>query len=328
MSVYIQGVMVTGATTPIGERLIRSLLADEGIESVLAIGIEPEDEAPLPQGFGDRLTYVSVDLGRSRRVRNLLFGVAKELGVEVVIHTSMHRDAKDSGGRVHAQNVDALRSLLDLGERHPTIRRLVFKSHAEVYQVKHDLPILVTENHPLNMTSGSPQWIRDRVEADLTACARMGLSSLEIAVLRCAEVLAPGCGSQIWDWLDASVALRPVGFDPMTNVLSIDDAVRALELAGKAFGVQGVFNIPGKDTLPLSSIARQWGVPGMPVPGGLASAFYRTRRRLRGHDFSYGMNRRRFHFCSVLDGTRARQVLGYVPRTDVDWPITSGDPAG
>ena len=122
MSVYIQGVMVTGATTPIGERLIRRLLEDEGIESVLAVGLEPEDEAPLPQGYGDRLTYVSVDLGRSRRVRNLLFGVAKELGVEVVIHTSMHRDAKDSGGRVHAQNVDALRSLLDLGERHPRRR--------------------------------------------------------------------------------------------------------------------------------------------------------------------------------------------------------------
>jgi len=223
--------------------------------------------------------------------------------------------------------VDALRTLLDLGERHPTIRRLVFKSHGEVYQVQANLPILIQENHPLNMQGHAPQWIRDRVEADLTACTRMGLSSLEIAVLRCAEVLAPGTGSQMFDWLDSAVCLRPLGFDPMMNLLSIDDCVSALELATKAFGVQGVFNVPGKDTLPLTTAVRRWGRVGVPVPGSLASTWYKARRRLRGHDFSFGMNRRRFHYCSVLDGTRARQVLGYTPSVPVDWPAEA-DPAG
>ena len=66
-SVPIRGVMVTGATTPIGERLIRSLLADARIERILAVGVEPEDRA-LPFAHGDRLVYKSVDLGRSRRV--------------------------------------------------------------------------------------------------------------------------------------------------------------------------------------------------------------------------------------------------------------------
>jgi hypothetical protein len=48
---------------------------------------------------------------------------------------------------------------------------------------------------------------------------------------------------------------------------------------------------------------------------------YRWRRQLRGHDFSYGMNRRRFHYSGVLDGRRARDVLGYVPSTGIDWPV-------
>lgn len=323
MRMRIQGVLVTGASTPIGERLVRRLLADDDVESVLAVAY-PDERLPFEH---DKLTYCKVDLGRSRRAHELLFGPAKELGVEVVIHTAMHRDARDTGGRVRAQNVDALRTLLDLGERHPSIRRLVFKSHAEVYQIQANLPILIQENHPLNMTAGAPQWIRDRVEADLTACTRMGLSSLEIAVMRCAEVLGPGTGSQIFDWLDSPVCLRPLGFDPMMNVLSIDDCVQSLELAAKAFGVQGVFNIPGQDTLPLATAVRRWGRVGIPVPGTVASAWYKARRRLRGHDFSYGMNRRRFHFCSVLDGTRARQVLGYRPSIPVDWPAES-DPAG
>ena len=322
MRVHIQGVLVTGATTPIGERLVRSLCADSGIDNVLAVA--NEDELPLEH---PKLVYKKVDLGRTRRAHELLFGIAKDLEVEVVVHTSMHRDARHTGGRVHAQNVDALRTLLDLGERHPTIRRLVFRSHAEVYQVQADLPILIQENHPLNMQGRAPQWIRDRVEADLTACTRMGLSSLEIAVLRCAEVLAPGTGSQIFDWLDSAVCLRPLGFDPMMNLLSIDDCVVALELATKAFGVQGVFNIPGVDTLPLTAAVRRWGRVGVPMPGAVASYWYKARRRLRGHDFSFGMNSRRFHYCSVLDGTRARQVLGYSPATSVDWPAEA-DPAG
>ncbi|MED5374295.1 MAG: NAD-dependent epimerase/dehydratase family protein [Myxococcota bacterium] len=325
-SVPIKGVLVTGATTPIGERLIRSLLADPEIEAILAVGQEPEDQA-LPFSHGERLVYRSVDLGRSRRVRNLLFGPAREMGIEVVIHTAMHRDAKDSGGRVRRSNVDALRSLLDLSDRHPTIRRFVFKSYAEVYQVQHDLPILVTEDHPLNMSPGSPQWVRDRVEADLTACTRMGLTNLEIAVLRCAEILAPGTGSQLFDYLDAKVCLRPVGFDPMMNLLSISDAVRSMELAARAFGVQGVFNVPGLDTLPLSACIRRWGCLGLPLPQPAITPWYRLRRRIRGHDFSYGMNRRRFHYCSVLDGTRARETLGFEPENAIDWPAPV-DPAG
>jgi len=320
----IRGVMVTGATTPVGERLVRSLLADTQVGRVLAVGLDPEDQA-LPFSHADRLVYKSVDLGRSRRAHNLLFGIAREMEVEVVIHTAMHRAAHDRGERVRAQNVEALRTLLDLSERHPTIRRLVFKSYAEVYQVQHDLPIFITEDHPLNLQPGAPQWIRDRVEADLTACARMGMSNLEIVVLRMAEILSPGCGSQLFDYLESPICLRPAGYDPMLNLLSMSDAVRALELAARAFGVVGVFNISGADTLPLTTAIRSFGRVGVPLPGAALPFFYRTRRRLRGSEFSYGMNRRRFHYAAVLDGTRSRRVLGYTPDTRIDWPIS--DPA-
>ncbi len=315
----IRGVMVTGATTPVGERLVQTLVADESVGRVLAVGLEPPERGLTFEAPG-RLTYRSVDLGRSRRAHELLFGVARELEVEVVIHTAMHRSPLEQGRRVRQQNVEALRTLLDLSERHPTIRRLVFKSSADIYQVQYDLPALITEDHPLNLATGAPQYIRDRVEADLTACARMGLSTLEIVVLRMAEILAPGTGSQLYDYLEAPVCFRPAGFDPMLNVLSMSDGVRALELAARAFGVQGAFNIAGADTLPLSCAIRSWGRPGLPVPGSALAVLYRLRRRLRGTAFSYGMNRRRFHYAAVLDDTRARRVLGYRATERVAWP--------
>ena len=311
-------VLVTGATTPVGERLVRSLVADTRVKHVIAVGHSPPDQA-LPFSHGSRLTYVKVDLARPRRVHQLLFGLARDLGVEVVVHLSHHLDPYERGRRVYAQNVESVRSILDLADRHPTIRRVVLRSHAVVYKVSLDLPILVTEDHPLNLSRQAPQYVRDRVEADLTACARMGLANNEIVVLRCAEALAPGSGSQLFDYLSGSVALRPMGFDPMVNVATISDMVLALERATHGSG-EGVFNIPGFDTLPLTECLHKWGTAAAPLPGMLIRRMYHLRHRLTGSGFSYGLNRHRMHFGLVLDGTRARDVLGYHPNNPVDWP--------
>jgi UDP-glucose 4-epimerase len=316
-------VLVTGATTTIGERLIRSLLVDTRVRHVLAADKQPVERA-LPF-TNSRLTYTAVDLTKSRRVHELLFGPARDLGVEVVVHLAQSRSAYAVGRGVHARNVEALRSILDLSDRHPTIRRVVAHSFAVVYKVGLDLPVLVSEDHPLDLSPHAPQYVRDRVEADLSACTRMGLADCEIVVLRCAEALGPGTGSQLFDFLDAPIAFRTLGFDPMVNVATIADIVRALELATHGSG-EGVFNIPGYDTLPLSECARHWGTPMFPAPGPFIRRAYNLRHRLTGGEFSYGLNRKRMHFGLVLDGTRARQELGYVPAHPVDWPV--GGPIG
>jgi UDP-glucose 4-epimerase len=321
-------VLVTGATTTVGQSLVRSLVADTRVRHVLAVAMEPPEQAP-PFSHGNRLTYLQVDLARSRKVRELLFGPARDLGVEVVVHLNQHDQAFQRGRRSHAANVEALRSMLDLASRHPTIRRLVLKSYAVVYKVSLELPILVREDHPLNLSPRAPQYVRDRVEADLTACARMGLSSYETVVLRCAEALGPGTGSQLFDYLDAPVTFRPMGYDPMVNVATVADIVGALEKATHGSG-EGVFNVPGYDTLPLTEAIRKWGTPTVPVPGPLVSKAYDLRHRLTGNGFSYGLNRNRLHLGLVLDGHRARNVLGYAPRHPVDWPHGGriADPAG
>lgn len=289
------------------------------MEHVVAVGSRPPEEA-VPLRHAGKLTYLAVDLLRERRVHDLLFGPARDLGVEVVVHTAMSRSANEEGGKVHAQNVDATRALLDMCERHPTIRRFILKSFSDVYQVQADLPVLIGEEHPLNLSQEAPQWVRDRVEADLHACVRMGLSRLQIVVLRCAEVLAPGTGSQLFDYLESPVCFLPIGFDPMINVLSLPDVVRAF-VAAVHGGEQGVFNIPGVDTLPLAECIMKWGRMSIPVPGAWMTPLYRWRRRWRGHDFRYGMNRRRFHYSGVLDGRRAREVLGYEPEARVQWAL-------
>ena len=49
----------------------------------------------------------------------------------------------------------------------------------------------------------------------------------------------------------------------------------------------------------------------------------RLRQHLRGGQFRYGMNRRRFHYSGILDGRRAMEILRYVPSQAISWPVIS-----
>ena len=168
-------VLVTGATTPIGRAVIDRLLAADDVSAVLACGRESAAACGLPLE-APGLSYESCDLRRPRVVHDLLFGSARRLELTAVVHASHHRDARHEGRAVHQQNVASTRELLRLLDRHPTIRRFVLRSHAEVYRVDSECPDILDEDQPLELGPTAPQWIRDRVEADLTACARTGLS--------------------------------------------------------------------------------------------------------------------------------------------------------
>jgi len=313
----MKSILVTGANTAIGHQLIDRLLADARVAHVLAVSSEPKLSGDRSNA---RLSYLSLDLTRPREVHDLLFGPARDANVEVVVHLGQVEDPHKRGRRVHLANVEAVRAILDLSDRHPTIHRLILKSYAVVYRVRNDLPTLVTEDHPLNLSSQAPQYVRDRVEADLTAGTRMGLIDAEIVVLRCAEALAGNTGSQLYDFLEGPVAFRPAGFDPMLNVASCSDLVRAFETAIHGSG-EGVFNIPGFDTLPLSEAIHKWGRRSIPLPGPLIRPLYQLRHMVAGSSFEYGLNRHRMHLGLVLDGTRARDLLGYEPSHPIDWPV-------
>lgn len=306
-------VMVTGATTPLGAAIIDHLVCARDVELVLAVGREPESDRR-----DERIMYRSVDLTSARRLRDLLWGDARAHGITAVIHAMHHRSAHGVAPQAHAQNVDTTRELVTACAAHPTIRRFVYRSFADVYAPQRTTQDLIDEETPLDFDPRRPQWVRDRVEADMAVCAHLG-GPLEIAVLRCAEILAPGVGSQLWDYLSSRVCLRPLGFDPMLNLLSLEDAASAFGAALESAEI-GPFNIPGLDTLPLSRAIAESARVNLPIPAPLLGPLYRLRHAVTGYDFRYDLNARRFHVGGVLDGRRARAALGYVPRTRVHWP--------
>jgi len=311
--------LITGATTPMGRILVRMLLDMPEVELVMATGVEAP--ALVPFEPTDRLHYHQIDLTRPRRLWRLLFGPARTHRINAVIHAAKHRDPTKTGARVRALNVDATRHLLSVAENHPTIERFVFRSDAAVYRVGAATPDVMDESHALNFDPQAPQWLRDRVEADLNVCARMGLTNLSIAVLRCAECLAHNEGSQLHDYLQAHVCFHPLGFDPMLNLISLRDLAHALILAAHN-DANGVFNIPGGETLPLSEVIHLWQRRRVGVPAPLMRPLYWMRRQIVGTEFDYHLNQWRFHFNGILEGGRAADILGYTPQYPLRWPAS------
>ncbi len=310
----MSSILVTGSTTPLGRALVLALLDLDAQTQVLAVG--RESHSGLPDD--PRIHYAQVDLRKTRRMRAMLNGPAAELGVDTIIHGPLHRSAADTGRTVHDINVEITRNLLLQAEKHPNIRRFVFRSHTEIYRTRPDQPSVFAEDHPVDFSPDAPQWLRDRVEADLTVCARMGMCDLQIAVLRCSECVGPDIGSQLYDYLQSQVCLRPLGFDPMINVLSIPDLVGAL-VAAATSDAQGVFNIPGADTLPLSAFIDRAARRDVPLPGPLLRPLYTLRSLTIGTHFRYDLNLGRFHFSGIADGAREKAVLGYEPHHPLSW---------
>ncbi|MFI5309359.1 MAG: hypothetical protein ACHQ53_18535, partial [Polyangiales bacterium] len=282
----------------------------------LVLGVHGSDEvSPLaPQPC---VSYVAADLGQHHDVRELLLGRALELGIDTVVHGPSQQGDIDAAGRSFERDVEATRHLLALAEEQPRITRFVLRSFSDVYRIERDQPALIDEDHALDLSAGAPELTRSHVEADLTTCAKIGQSRLQIAVLRCSEILAPGLQSPLYDYLGSRLCLRPLGYDPMLNLLSLGDATDALRLAAFSHA-RGVLNVPGCDTLPLSDVVHLCGRWGLPLPGPLLDPLYGLRARAIGGRFRYAADRERLHYGAILDGKRARAALGYEPHSPLE----------
>ena len=85
-----RNVLITGASSPIGKELVQRLLEDSRIGRVIAV-FDPQKKIHLPEH--PRLTVVTVDIRKQRRLHSLLFGITKEQSINVIVHTSQTESA-------------------------------------------------------------------------------------------------------------------------------------------------------------------------------------------------------------------------------------------
>jgi UDP-glucose 4-epimerase len=300
-------VMITDGDTPLASALGSALLARERTARVVhVLSREPARSASDP-----RVTHLSGDLTRERPLRALLFGAAARHAVDTLVHGCGPVSAR---ALADPAGIASLRTLLALCEEHPTIQRFVLVSSWRVYRRAPQDPALLDEDHPLALHATGSRWRKLLVEADVTAGLRVARGRLEVRVLRLAEVFAPGCDGPLSSLRGGRACATALGFDPIVELLSLEDAARAITLACTVESAPGVFNVPGRDVLPLSVLLASIGLRAIPLPTSWLPAW--TARYGDPEVCDDGALALLRH-GGVLDGRRVAGALGYAPRVAV-----------
>jgi UDP-glucose 4-epimerase len=312
-------VLVTHADQPLGRRLVKVLWHDPSVERIVALG-----EGSLPRVFAGykigvepRLVYERIDHARQRAVSELFRSRRlRDLGLDSVVYVPRHGAGPEGPpvvAKVALRTAEA-RLLLHHALEARGVRTFVALGSAFVYQLAPGNANHLGEDSPLDLDPGVPDAIRAWIDCDLLFQAEAAGRRLRTVLLRLPTVVASGGYVYLHPTLEgrAGPRLRPLGFDPLCPVIADKDVARAVAaaLAGDA---SGVFNVAGRELLPLSTLGRWTGRRCLPVPGPLLRAVgagaSRLARRgaidLDGPHVRYGMS---------LDTRRAERALGFAPR--------------
>jgi UDP-glucose 4-epimerase len=107
-----------------------------------------------------------------------------------------------------------------------------------------------------------------------------------------------------------------LGYDPMIQLLHIEDLITAMELALKP-GVRGVYNIAGPAPTPLSYILDRLGRSPRTLPAPVARALLNLGWTLKLSDWPAPEIEHLQYVCMV-DDALARRELGFTPKFDLD----------
>jgi UDP-glucose 4-epimerase len=313
-------VLVTGATSGLGRVLTRYLYYDDDVRFVLATGREPKPYF-FDQYDPAKFHYARLDITRGRELKNLFYSdLVKDVGIDAVVHMAIRNRADErSPESAHRLNVQGTRNMLEFALETDSIRKFVFTSSHIVYRADPMNPVFLDEESDLNFDLGIARWTKDRVDADLMCRSKMDDPRLKIVVLRYSNIYGRGINRFMYSWLNSPLSPHPLGFDPMINLLHPRDAVRAIQLSLAHRDVAGVFNVVGKETGPLSAIARSNGTRTIGLPGDVTlRAFNRLQRLVGASQFHYEVDPSRLYYPCMLDGRKAQRVLGYEPLNHVE----------
>jgi UDP-glucose 4-epimerase len=302
-------VVITGACSPLGRRLVRRL---HRRRRVIALDARPFPECPKD------VEHHRVEFWR-KRVRDVL----KQGHVEAVIHAVGGHD-EPTPREDRAENVAGFSRLLehvrDLG-----VSRVVLLSSASVYGPRPENPQLLTESAPL-LGVGSSGPLRGLTETDMLAQSFLWkYPGIDTVVLRLVHVLGP-IDNAPSSYLRLYRVPTLLGFDPMVQVLHIEDAVEAVCLA-LLRGCRGVFNVAGPAPIALSRALARLGRVSVPLPHLLARAALQ-RLWVLGVAAYPGAELEHLRYVCMVDDAKARSQLGFVAGHDLDATLRAVDEEG
>ncbi|MCZ7581927.1 MAG: NAD-dependent epimerase/dehydratase family protein [Deltaproteobacteria bacterium] len=311
-------VLITGATTSIGRHLAAHLVEDKSVGVVLGVATSgrPYYFNDLP---ADRFIYRSCDILKSREVKNLFFSrTFKNAQINAVVHLAFKTRVYHSED-VHALNVFGTKALIEHCLQVPTIKKFIFKSSDVVYKLRPRNPVFLDENADLNFDPDADQWVKDRVAADMICRSFMDNKKMRVVILRMSNIIGRNVDGQLNAYFDSRPIVKTLGFNPMINLLHMRDVIQAIKMAIFKRQAHGIYNIAGVDTAPISTIAELTGRTVLSLPEPVLPVVNKVQRMLRLTNYYYSVDKERQKFTCLLDASKARKELGYVPQGRIEF---------
>jgi UDP-glucose 4-epimerase len=248
-------ILVTGADTFWGGRMIQALESDPSMDVILGTG------AHAPSVPFERAEFVRTDQNYS--ILNRIVNATK---VDTILHTFMITNSVTVPQRaMHEINVIGTMNLLAAaGAAGSSVRHVIVKSSTLVYGSSATDPNTFLEDTA--RTSPAKNSVeRALIEAEsLVRDFSEDNPATRITVLRFANVLGTHLSTPVSRNLSRPVGPSIFGFDPLLQFVEEEDVVRALLHVTRA-GIPGLYNVAGDGRLPWSEVAGICGTRLVPL---------------------------------------------------------------
>lgn len=243
-------VVITGVSGYWGRQVAQQLLA---MPAVRVFGIDRQPPAQSLPG----LDFVKAD------IRNpLLVDLLRTEQVDTVLHLAWRerqwRREEDFESNVLG-TMQLLGACVDAG-----VQQVVWRSTTAVYGARPENPLYMPEHTPLAARS-SHAYVQDAIEVERFIAGFAGdYPEVRFAVLRCANIVGVDVESPLSRLLRLPVWPDLLGFDPLLQVLDVDDAVAVLVHAALN-PLSGPVNVAAEGVLSLAQLAGRLGRPTLPL---------------------------------------------------------------
>jgi len=299
-------VVVTGISGNLGRTLARLLHRHERI-----IGI---DRRPF-EGKPKDVEMFQLDL-RGRRAED----VFRRNEIRAVIHMGIMHDPRMNEEEHHSFNVVGTTRILGYAARYG-VKKVVMLSSANAYGPSPDNSNFLTEDAPLMAASRFSQ-VRDLIEVDMLAHGFFWRHpDIQTVILRPVHIVGPNIKNAPSNYLRLRHPWVLAGFDPMVQLIHVEDAARAMIEALRP-EAKGVYNVVGPGEVPLSAIWRELGRASIPFPHLLARPLLDILFKYRLASFP-PPELDHIQFLCAVDGSRWVKDVGWKPRYSMRETIRS-----
>lgn len=304
-------VMITGATEGFGLLLTKKLSNIPEITQIIALKSSDIDYNDESTENNSKLEFATAKNLRPRALEDVF---KKNHDIDVVVHLAYTNKLQrnETGKFIHETNVFGTMRLLELCKKY-NVKKFIHKSPSSIYGANADNPVLIKEDFPLR-GNRTYQTLRDKIEADILCQIHMNENSNpKIVILRFCGIIGDHIRSPLNTLFNQPFVPMLLGFDPMFQIIHEDDVIEAITLAILKKDAEGIFNVAGKYTEPITKVIRRLNRVPLPISSLALELLYKPIFMLkREHTFPFDTSYWKYPF--VVDTTRARDILGFEPK--------------